>query len=54
MPTENCLVVEGVEWSPTESTSPIHVAYDEENNAVTSTSVKRAIWARLDSGSTRR
>jgi len=45
MPTDNCPVLEGIEWSPTESTSPIHVvyestspidvAYDEENNAVT-------------------
>ena len=33
MPTDNCPVLD--EWSPTESTSPIHVAYDEENNAVT-------------------
>jgi len=35
MPTDNCPVLEEVEWSSTESTSPIHVAYDEENNAVT-------------------
>lgn len=35
MPTDNCTVLDGVEWSPTESTSPILVAYDEENNAVT-------------------
>jgi len=35
MPTDDCLVLEGFEWSRTESTSPIHVAYDEENNAVT-------------------
>src|SRR5258706_5582478 len=28
-------LLEEVEWSPTESTSPIHVAYDDENNAVT-------------------
>ena len=35
MPTDNCPVLEEVEWSGTESPSPIHVAYDEENNAVT-------------------
>ena len=35
MPTDNRSVLEEVEWSPTESMSPIHVAYDEENNAVT-------------------
>ena len=35
MPTDNCPVLEEVEWTPTESTSPIQVAYDEENNAVT-------------------
>ena len=35
MPTDNCPVLEGVELSSAESTSPIHVAYDEENNAVT-------------------
>jgi hypothetical protein len=34
MPTDNCPVLEEVEWSPTESPSPIRVAYDEENNAV--------------------
>lgn len=36
MHTENYLpVLEEVEWSPVESTRAIHVAYDEENNAVT-------------------
>jgi len=36
MLTEKCLpVLEETEWSPIESTSAIHVAYDEENNAVT-------------------
>lgn len=35
MSTDNCPVLEEIEWSPTESTSPIHVAYDEESNAVT-------------------
>lgn len=36
MPADNCLpALEEVEWSSTESTSAIHVAYDEENNAVT-------------------
>ena len=36
MPADNCLpALEEVEWSPAESTSTIHVAFDEENNAVT-------------------
>jgi hypothetical protein len=35
MPTDTCPVLERVEWSPTVSMSPIHVAFDEENNAVT-------------------
>jgi hypothetical protein len=35
MPTDDCTILEGVEWSQSESTSPVHVAYDEENNAVT-------------------
>ena len=35
MPTDNCPVLDEVEWSSTESTSPIDVAFDEENNAVT-------------------
>jgi hypothetical protein len=34
MPTDNCSVLEQGESSPAESTSPIDVAYDEENNAV--------------------
>jgi len=35
MTNDSSTVLEGLEWSTTESTSPIHVAYDEENNAVT-------------------
>jgi len=35
MPNDNSTVLEGLDWSPTESSNPIHVAYDEENNAVT-------------------
>jgi hypothetical protein len=36
MQTDNYLpVLEEVEWSPIDATSAIHVAYDEENNAVT-------------------
>ena len=34
MPTDNCSVLEGITWSPTEPTGPIDVAYDEETNAV--------------------
>ena len=35
MPTDNCTVLEEVKHSSTESTSPIHVAFDEESNSVT-------------------
>ena len=35
MPTDSSPLLEEVEWSPTESPSPIHVAYDEESNSVT-------------------
>ena len=35
MTNDHCPVLEEVEWSSTEDTSPILVAFDEENNAVT-------------------
>ena len=35
MTNDHCPVLEEVEWSSTEDASPILVAFDEENNAVT-------------------